>query len=172
MRFLLFGAALLASMAPASGAAANTSGKSAALTVKGTVPASCSLATLPAGGFTFTIGLGYIHGPGHVILRQGTLSVKCTNGAHTHIAMDAGLSGARAGTQYGSRSMADGNGNYLGYELCHDSGCSSIWNAAGYTYVSTSDAGSSLPVWTRIVSGQPHVQQGQYSDSVTVTISF
>lgn len=173
MRTLLFGAALLAWIAPGSGALANaTHARNATVTVRGSVPASCSLATTPASGFVFTIGLGYIHGPGHAVLQQGSLTVKCTNGAHTQIGMNTGLNGAKAGAQYGSRSMSDGSGDYLGYELCHDGGCSSIWSASGYTYVSTSDAGASLPVWTRILSGQPHVKQGQYSDSVTVTISF
>jgi spore coat protein U-like protein len=68
--------------------------------------------------------------------------------------------------------MKDASGDYLGYELCHDNACSSVWTAQGYNYVSPGDSGSQLPVWTRIKTGQPQARLGSYSDSVTVTISF
>lgn len=143
--------------------------RSSSLTVKGSVLTNCTLAT---SAFTFTIGLGYIHGPKQTILKQGSLGIKCTKGANVQIKMNAGLYGSAAGSQFGTRSMRDSTGDYLGYELCHDSGCSNIWNATGYSYVSPSDAGSSLPVWARILTSQPQVKQGNYSDSVTVTVNF
>ena len=68
--------------------------------------------------------------------------------------------------------MGSPDGNYLGYDLCHDSACNSVWTAQGYTYVSPGYQGSSLPVWTVIKTGQPHVKQDPYRDAVTVTISF
>ncbi len=128
--------------------------------------------TLSSSSFAFTIGIGYIKAPGNTILKENFLNVACTRGANTQIAMDAGLHGTAAGTQYGSRSMSDGAGSYLGYELCHDTACNSVWSPSGYTYISPTDRGSSLPVWTRILTGQPHLKQGQYTDSVTVTVSF
>jgi spore coat protein U-like protein len=86
--------------------------------------------------------------------------------------MNTGLYGSKAGVSFGTRSMKSSPGNsYLGYELCHDSGCSSIWTPAGFAYTSPTDAGSSLPVWARIKAGQ-QVDAGSYSDSITVTVNF
>ena len=149
--------------------AVTTHKKTSTLTIKGSVPATCSLTTSP---FTFNIGIGYIHSPGNAIVKQTSLGVKCTRGASTQITMNTGLYGSAAGSQFGTRSMKDGTGDYLGYELCHDNACSSIWSSTGFNYVSPGDSGSSLPVWTRIKTGQPQAKQGNYSDSVTVTISF
>jgi spore coat protein U-like protein len=143
--------------------------RTATLKIKGSVLTNCSLTT---SDFTFTIGLGYIHAPKNTILKQGSLGVRCTKGAVVQIKMNAGLYGSAAGSQFGSRSMRDAGGDYLGYELCHDSACSAIWNNQGYSYTSGSDAGSSLPVWARILTAQPQVRQGNYSDSVTVTVNF
>ena len=165
-------AVLIIASAPCQSAAATTHSRSATLQVRGSVSTNCSLLT-NAINFT-SIGIGYLHSAGNpAIVKSSTLGVKCTKGAVTHIVMDAGLYGSKAGTQFGSRSMKSNPGkNYLGYELCHDSGCASTWSATtGYTYISPSDVGSSLPVWARIKTGQ-QADAGSYSDSVTVTINF
>ena len=166
-RIAAVAALVLVTVAPA--LAVTTHKKTATLTVKGSVASTCTLTT-PA--FSFNIGVGYIHSPGNTILKQNTLGVKCTKNATTQITMNTGLYGSAAGSQFGSRSMKDSSGDYLGYELCHDNACSAVWNSQGYNYVSPSDHGSSLPVWTRIKTGQAQTKQGSYSDSVTVTISF
>jgi spore coat protein U-like protein len=87
--------------------------------------------------------------------------------------MNAGLYGSKAGVQYGARSMKSAAGkNYLGYDLCHDSACAALWSTtAAYTYVSPGDAGSSLPIYGRIITGQ-QADASTYTDSVTVTVSF
>lgn len=172
-RVLLIASIVLACGAPA--AAATTpqtvihAKRTSTVTVVGSVGSTCTLTTT---AFSVTMGVGYIHSPGNTVLQQGTLSVKCTKGAHAQIGMNAGLYGSAAGTQFGSRSMRDAYGDYLGYELCHDSACSSVWSASGYNYVSPGDKGTTLPVWTRITTGQSKAKQGSYSDAVTVTISF
>lgn len=155
------------STAPAWGV--TTHKKTSTLTVNGAVPATCTLTTAP---FSFNIGIGYIHAPGNVIEKQTTLGVKCTRGATTQITMNTGLYGSAAGSQFGSRSMKDGSGDYLGYELCHDTACTSVWTPQGYNYLSPGDSGSVLPVWTRIKTGQAQTRLGSYTDSVMVTISF
>lgn len=144
--------------------------KAQTLTVRGTVSQNCSLTTSP---LSFpSIGIGYIHQPGKTISTQSSLGMRCTKGAAVQIAMDTGLYGTKAGVQFGSRSMKSSSSKtYLGYDLCHDSACASVWSPQGYTYVSPSDAGSSLPVWGRIKTGQ-QADLGSYSDSVTVTVSF
>lgn len=140
-----------------------------AVSVKGSVATTCTLTTA---SFDFSIGIGYIHAPRNAIIKQASLSVKCTKGAQAQIGMDYGLHAGAAGSQFGSRSMRDSSGDFLGYELCHDNACSAVWKPTGFNYVSASDKGSSVPVWTRITTGQPQAKQGSYNDAVTVTISF
>lgn len=162
--FLTTTSPLFAGMAPAA-----LHSRTATAVINGSVSTNCSLTTQP---ITFTIGVGYIHGPKPTIYQQSSLGVRCTKGAHVTIGMNGGLYGSAAGKQFGSRSMKSIDGSYLGYELCHDSGCSTVWTASGYSYVSPSDAGSTLPVWARILTSQSQVKQGSYSDSVTVTVNF
>lgn len=143
--------------------------KTATVSIVGSVGTTCTLTT-PS--FQFNIGIAAIHQPGSAILKQASLGVHCTKGASAQIGMNTGLHGSAAGPQFGTRSMKDAGGDYLGYELCHDNACSAIWATSGYTYLSSTDKGATLPVWTRISTGQPHAKLGSYSDSVTVTISF
>jgi spore coat protein U-like protein len=168
MRCAAVAGSLIAMLPSASSAA--TRQRAATLQVRGSVSSNCTLATSP---ISFTIGAAYIHGSNNpTVLKQSTLGIKCTKGAVTQISMDTGLYGSKAGVQFGSRSMKSNPGkNYLGYELCHDSGCASIWTPQGYAYTSPSDAGSSLSIWARIKTGQ-QVDAGSYSDSVTVTVNF
>ena len=145
--------------------------KTSAMTVGATVvPNVTCKFTTP--NFNFEFGVGYIHAPGKVITQQRPLVVTCTKGAKTQITMNTGLYGDKAGAQFGSRSMGSPDGHYLGYELCHDSGCKAVWTPQGYTYVSPTNNPSSLPVWTVIKTGQSQVKQDPYHDAVTVTISF
>lgn len=141
------------------------------LTVRGSVTQNCSLTT-HAVAFP-NIGVGYLHPSGNKpVTVQSSLGMKCTKGAVVQISVNAGLYGSKAGTQFGSRSMKSSPGkSYLGYDLCHDSGCLTVWSPVNFTYTSPSDAGSSLPLWGRIVTGQT-IDAGSYSDSVTVTVSF
>lgn len=169
MRRAIFLAAAFA-LLPAATAAA-THSKMQALTVRGTVSQNCTLTTY---ALSFpTIGVGYIHPPNRPpVLAQSSLGVRCTKGSVVQIAMNAGLYGSLAGSQFGSRSMKSSDGkSYLGYDLCHDSACTSTWSPAGYAYTSPSDAGSTLAVWGRIVTGQK-ANADSYTDSVTVTVSF
>jgi spore coat protein U-like protein len=142
--------------------------KTASVNVVGSVATTCTLTT-PS--FQFNIGIAAIHAPGSAILKQGMLGVRCTKGASAQIGVNNGLNGSAAGAQYGTRSMKDSGGDYLGYDLCHDNACAAKWTSS-YTYLSPNDKGTSLPVWTRITTGQTHAKLGSYSDSVTVTISF
>lgn len=145
--------------------------KTQALTVRGAVSQDCTLAT---NSMTFpNIGVGYLHSKNNPpVVQPSSLSVRCTKGASVQVAMDAGLYGSKAGAQFGSRSMKSSPGkSYIGYDLCHDSACASIWTPSGYTYHSTSDVGSTLPVYGRIPAGQQN-DAGSYGDTVTVTVSF
>jgi len=150
---------------------AATHSKTQALTVRGAVTQNCLLTTHPV---TFpNVGIGYIHNAGNKVFTQSALGMRCTKGAVAQISMNAGLYGSKAGTQFGTRSMKSAQGkNYLGYDLCHDSVCANIWSPTSpFSYTSPSDAGSSLPVYGRIITGQ-QADASTYTDSVTVTVSF
>jgi spore coat protein U-like protein len=145
--------------------------KTQTLTVRGSVTQNCLLST---NAVTFpNVGIGYIHNAGNKVFTQSSLGMKCTKGALAQISMNAGLYGSKAGTQFGTRSMKSTQGkNYLGYDLCHDSVCANIWSPTSpYSYTSPSDAGSSLPIYGRIITGQ-QADAGTYTDSVTVTVNF
>jgi spore coat protein U-like protein len=169
-RFSIIGIlALVVGTSPCAGAAA-THQHTASLQVRGSVNSNCSLTTF---AINFTVAAAYVHSKNNAaVLQQSSLGVKCTKGAVTQISMDAGLYGNKAGAQFGARSMKSNPGkSYLGYDLCHDSACASLWTPTAYSYTSPTDAGSSLPVWARIKTGQ-QVDAGSYSDSVTVTVNF
>jgi spore coat protein U-like protein len=169
MRRALLLAAAFALLPPAAAAAAH--GKTQTLTVRGAVSQDCTLTTY---ALTFpSVGVGYIRPPNrNPVLAQSSLGVRCTKGSVVQIAMNSGLYGTLAGAQFGSRSMKSSDGrSYLGYELCHDAACTSTWSPAGYAYTSSSEAGSTLAVWGRIVTGQK-ANADAYTDSITVTVSF
>jgi spore coat protein U-like protein len=167
-RVLLFAAAVALMPMPS---AAATHSKTQTLTVRGSVTQNCLLTANPV---TFpNAGIGYIHNAGNAVYAQSSLGMRCTKGAVAQISMNAGLYGSKAGTQFGSRSMKSTQGkNYLGYDLCHDSACANFWSTtSAYPYTSSSDAGSSLPVYGRILTGQ-QADAGTYTDTVVVTVSF
>jgi spore coat protein U-like protein len=146
--------------------------KTTAIAVGATAVSNVSCAFgFPA--FDFHIGINYIRNPGNIVTQNTPLGVWCTKGATTQISMNYGLYGSKAGSQFGNRSMKSPNdGTYLGYDLCHDAACHAVWTPQAFTYVSTSDVPQFLPVWTVIKTGQKQVNQVDYNDSVTVTVSF
>lgn len=151
------------------GAATQKQSLGTSVPVKAAVSAQCSISTSPIG---FTLGIGYVEAPGNSTYRQSALTLHCTKGASVAVGLNRGLYGGSTAAQFGSRSMKlQSSSSYLGYELCHDSSCASVWNPAGYTYISPTDAGSTVPVWARIITGQ-RVFLGSYSDSVTATLNF
>ncbi len=137
--------------------------------VKATVTQQCSISTSP---IAFTLGIGYVQAPGKSTYKQSSVGLRCTKGASVAVGLDRGQYSGNTDARFGSRSMKlSTSASYLGYELCHDSSCASVWLPSGYTYVSPTDAGSSVPVWARIVTGQ-RVFLGSYADSVTASVNF
>jgi spore coat protein U-like protein len=157
---------LTLTVAPAtSGAAAHS--HTATLTVKGSVTLKCTLSTSP---ISFSMTEGYLHSPGNTVVQQSALGVDCTKGASAKVVMNSGLYGSK--TSFGSWSMKSSPGkNYLGYNLCQNSSCATLWTQS-YSYMSPSDKGSSLPVYAEIKTGQSQVDAGSYSDSVVVTVNL
>lgn len=162
-------ATLIAASAPPLLASTQTQHHPTSVQIHAAVSPDCFVST-PS--FAFNLGIGFVQAPGSSTYRQGSLTLRCTKGAHIAVGLDLGLHGGATAAQFGSRSMKmPSSANYLGYELCHDAGCGNVWAPSGYTYVSPSDTGSALSVYARIVTGQ-RVFLGSYSDAVTATLNF
>lgn len=162
--------ALGLTVSPFSGAGASVK-KQSTVKIKASVAATCKLTTQP---LTFpTAGIGYIQAPRHTILVQTSLTLRCTKAASALVVLDNGLYSAFAAPSFGARALKlTGGSSYISYDLCRDSNCAGFWNAAGYRYVSPSDALLTLPIWGRIVSGQRVSLMGSYADSVVATVNF
>lgn len=101
----------------------------------------------------------------------GSVSVQCTRGAPgITLTLDNGANSAHAsGT---TRAMA-GGGSYLSYELFTDAARTTVWNTINaVSYVPTSMAAASLPVYGQIPGGQDVPAAASYSDGITVTVNF
>lgn len=101
----------------------------------------------------------------------GTVTVTCTKGAVTTIALDAGGNAPGIGT---TRAML-GGGVKLSYEIYQDPGRTIFWgNSSPNLFnppVAPSRAPRSFTVYGRIPSGQD-VPGGNYSDTVLATVNF
>ncbi len=101
---------------------------------------------------------------------QTSISVTCTNGT----AYDVGMSlGSGAGASVATRYMAY-NGNLLAYTLYQNSQRTTLWSAPGGANL-LSGTGDGTPdaidVFGRVPM-QQSVPAGNYSDSITVTVSW
>lgn len=96
------------------------------------------------------------------------ITVKCT----TDAAYNIGLTAASGGT--GSRVMS-GPGTDIGYEMYSDSGHTNVWgDTIGTDTVSDTGDGSNQThtVFGRVANIPGTATAGNYSDTVTVTVSY
>jgi spore coat protein U-like protein len=144
------------------------------VTIKAAVSTRCSVTTFP---IAFTLGSGFVQSPGSSLVKHSSLALKCTKGANVAVGMNRGLYAGSTSATFGSRSMrltvtnSKGGWQYLGYDLFHDNACTTVWAPTGFTYVSPSDAGSSVDVYARVITGQ-QVVLGTYTDTITATLNF
>ena len=102
---------------------------------------------------------------------QSTITATCSNGAGYTIALNAGS------TPLGTVAMRrmEAGGNTVNYTMFTDAGRASVWGdgTAGTTVLNGSGSGAAqaIPVYGRIPAGQSP-GTGNYSDTVTVTITF
>ena len=99
----------------------------------------------------------------------GTVTIACTKGATTTIALDLG--GNASGS---TRRLTDGSSNYLSYQIYQDSGRTTVWGTG--TDVQTpaaapSKAARNFTAYGRVTSNQD-VPAGSYADTVTATVNF
>jgi spore coat protein U-like protein len=142
----------------AGSASAQTAG--ANLPITASVAKSCTIVTAP-------VSFGaYSPLSGSVKDANGSVTITCTKGAGTSIELGQGLNS--------NRTMSDGSGNFLTYELHQGSVTGATWAAAPDQLVSGA-APDMLPrpftVYGRIPANQV-VPDGNYSDTVIATVNF
>lgn len=138
------------------------------LDVSATVTSNCVVSTTPlAFGNVDVTGGSNVDG-------TGGLSVTCTSG--TGWTATAGT-GSGSGATLATRKMANG-ANLLNYALYTDSAYTTVWGdgttvgAEGtFTGTGTGSAQTST-IYGRIPAGQSSLPAGEYSDTVTVTVTY
>lgn len=100
---------------------------------------------------------------------NGTIELRCTPGTTAKITLNAGL----YGSDVNNRKMKLTTGAAtLNYQLYTAANRTTVWdNSTGVSVTFVSDATQSFPIYARIPV-QTTPQSGQYSDQVTVTITY
>lgn len=133
--------------------------------VTATVLASCSVSagTLAFGNYTPTSG-----SPADA---TSTVDITCTNGTPYTVALDGGSTESNVA----ARAMSDTNAHTLSYEIYTDSARATVWGDGTGSTVAQSGTGSGvaqpLTAYGRVPASQ-FVTAGNYSDTVTVTVSY
>lgn len=151
--------------APFAGLVCRAQSNSTGVPVATTVIANCSINTNPLAFGSYDPVVVHATSP---LDAAGGVSITCTKGATTPIAMDLGLNPSGS-----TRRMVSG-GDYLTYELYQDSGRTTVWGTGGSSFtppVAPSKAARLFPVYGRVPAGQD-VRAGAYSDTVTATVNF
>lgn len=159
-RWMLVACALIVPAA-AYGANVNTT-----LTVKADVEANC---TVSAGELNF----GAVNPlSGSNVDGSSALTVTCTNG--TPWSASAGL-GSGSGASYTNRRLTSG-ANTLNYNLYTSSSYGTVWGDGTGTTGTISGTGSGSAqnntIYGRIPSGQTTARTGNYTDSVSITVTY
>jgi spore coat protein U-like protein len=138
------------------------------MAVSATVTDTC---TISAGALAFG---SYDPVAGTAVDGTATLSVACTEGSTSLIALDQGVNPDGTSTDAAPvRQMASGT-DLLGYSLWQDAGHTTAWgNTAGTssTYEAPDSSTSSITVYGQITGGQS-VPAGSYTDTVVAEITF
>jgi len=106
-----------------------------------------------------------------LINATSTISVTCTNTTAYNVGLNAGTA---VGATVTTRSMTGPGGTLLGYKLFSNSGRTINWgNTVGTDTVAGTGTGAaqSLTVYGQMPAGE-NVAQGNYSDTITATITF
>jgi spore coat protein U-like protein len=148
----------------ATAAAAKTG--SASFNVTANVPSNCTIAAQD-------LAFGVVDAnPAANVDAQSNVSVTCTLGTAYTIALDKGLS--PTGT-VAMRQMRNGT-NTLNYTLYTTSARTSVWGDGTLSTVTAAGTGTgngqTLTVYGRVPSGQSNLAAGNFSDTVTATITY
>jgi spore coat protein U-like protein len=145
----------------------NAASASASLNVSASVANNCSISTsaLAFGVYDPLVAHASVNLDG-----TGTITIACTKGATSTIALNLGGNASGA-----SRRMTDGSTNYLTYEMYQDSARSTVWGSSGAAQftppAAPTKAARNFTVYGRIPAGQD-IPAGNYADTVTATVNF
>lgn len=154
------GAATLVSAAPLSWAVAATA--TATFTVTANVTTNCTLTATNLNFGTYA---------GAVVDQTSTLTADCSTGTPYTIGLDAGAS---PGATVTSRKMTGPGTDLLAYGLFRDSAHTENWGDSPPTDTENSTGTGAVQTFTvfgQIPAGQ-FVQAGNYSDTITATLTF
>jgi spore coat protein U-like protein len=159
---------------PAQAAPPASSTKTATIAVSATVNNSCNLTTTP-------LAFGsYDPSTGTAVTSTATVTAICTKGTVYSIGLDTGLNGSAA-TSLGigvTRAMSgSAGGTDLGYELYTSNSYSTVWkqtapNEPAFTAGAGTTSGTAYTVFGSIPASQYGVTPGNFSDTVTATITY
>ncbi len=101
---------------------------------------------------------------------NASVQVTCTNGVTAQVSLNQGQNNNKA-TAFGTRALANGATNFLGYDIYTDNTFTTLWNATNTVPVTSTGSPVTLTAVGRIPSGQTPAT-GSYNDSVTITVTF
>jgi len=151
--------------APFAGLVCHAQSNSTGVPVATTVIANCSISASPLAFGNYDPVVVHAASP---LDAAGGVTITCTKGATTPIALDLGLNPTGS-----TRRMVSG-GDYLTYELYQNSGRTTVWGTGGSAFtppVAPSKAARLFTVYGRVPAGQD-VRAGAYADTVTATVNF
>jgi len=163
---LFLSAAILLCLAIASAFAGTATSN---FTVTASVANTCTISTA---GIAFGVYDPVVTHASTPLDAAGSVTITCTKGATTTIALNTGTNGASAsGT---TRAMAAGT-DYLSYEIYQENGRTTMWGTTGVNLFTPPAAPSKAPrtyqTYGRVPAAQD-VPTGAYTDTVTATVNF
>lgn len=106
---------------------------------------------------------------------SATFTVQCSRATPVTVALDRG---ATTDSSIAARRLSDGRGNTLGYQLYSSADRTSVWGdgSAGSLAVTATGLGletiMQFTVYGEIPAGQSLAVPGQYTDSITITLTY
>jgi spore coat protein U-like protein len=98
------------------------------------------------------------------------IQVTCTSGVTAQVGLSQGNNNNKAAS-YGTRALANGSTNFLGYDVYTDNTYATVWNNSTTVPVTSTGTPVTVNAYGRIPAGQTPAT-GSYNDSVTITVTF
>jgi spore coat protein U-like protein len=144
------------------------------LSVTATVVNNCAINTTAAVAFGNYDPAVANNPAGADVAATGTLTLTCTNGATTTVALGQGGNAGSGSTDAApARRMVFGGSNFLAYSLYQDGADTIVWGNTLGTSVSYTGSGGAdvVNVYGKVAKGQ-NIPAGAYADTVLATVNF
>lgn len=158
-KLLLCGLSLAALAFPNKSFSATTTGT---LGVSATVAATCTV-----GGGTLSFG-SYSPTSTTDLSANTNFNLQCVNGTSYSIKLNNGLNFASNRRMLNSQQ----SNAFLNYELYTTANMSSVWNNSNFISGVGTGSSENITVYGKIFAGQNSAMVGNYSDLVTITVTF